>query len=208
MNIDVCESFGNMKQRAPRVVSSRGASPPPHIIGKIVEMGFSIEQAKVALASTDSGLDVEAALETLLSQAPEGDGTYNELDDESRQHTDDSEDVAPQTQQRRRPKARHSPEHSAPLQSSDDLDRPGLRRAPPSSSSGINTDQLQQHADRLLTQASDFGMSMWKNANVFWKEGKERVVKAYEEQTKGTRSPNTSASKGGKQSGSNRPKWM
>ena len=32
-------------------------------------MGFSVEQARVALASTDTGLDVEAALETLLANA-------------------------------------------------------------------------------------------------------------------------------------------
>ncbi|EGO02318.1 hypothetical protein SERLA73DRAFT_166772 [Serpula lacrymans var. lacrymans S7.3] len=47
--------------------SSRPVSPPPHIIGQIVEMGFSPQQARVALAATDTGLDVQAALETLLS---------------------------------------------------------------------------------------------------------------------------------------------
>jgi hypothetical protein len=42
---------------------SRPISPPPHIVGQIV----SPQQVRIALAATDTGLDVQAALETLLS---------------------------------------------------------------------------------------------------------------------------------------------
>ncbi|KAJ7594480.1 hypothetical protein C8J56DRAFT_1012708 [Mycena floridula] len=52
--------------------SSRTASPPPHILGQLVEMGFSIPQAKSALAATESGIDVQAALETLLANGSVG----------------------------------------------------------------------------------------------------------------------------------------
>ncbi|KAG2739468.1 hypothetical protein P692DRAFT_201811507 [Suillus brevipes Sb2] len=48
-------------------LSSRPVSPPPHIVGQIVEMGLSPQQARIALAATDTGLDVQAALETLLA---------------------------------------------------------------------------------------------------------------------------------------------
>src|SRR5262245_49615743 len=51
----------------PQTPGFRALSPPPHILGQIVEMGFSLQQARVALAATETGLDVQAALETLLS---------------------------------------------------------------------------------------------------------------------------------------------
>ncbi|KAG1803377.1 ribonucleotide reductase [Suillus variegatus] len=38
-----------------------------HIIGQIVEMGFSPQQARIALAATDTGLDVQATSGTLLA---------------------------------------------------------------------------------------------------------------------------------------------
>ncbi|KAF8872262.1 hypothetical protein BD779DRAFT_1573394 [Infundibulicybe gibba] len=57
-----------------RSTSTRSASPPPHILGQIIEMGFSVQQARVALAATDTGVDVQSALDMLLSNtaaAPE-----------------------------------------------------------------------------------------------------------------------------------------
>ncbi|KAG2753040.1 hypothetical protein P692DRAFT_20908528 [Suillus brevipes Sb2] len=48
-------------------LSSRPVSPPPHIVGQIMEMGFSPQQARIARAATDTGLDVQAALETLFA---------------------------------------------------------------------------------------------------------------------------------------------
>ena len=61
-------------QRKPPPSSSsssirRKASPPPHLLGRIVEMGFSPFEARDALAKTETGLDVEAALEMLLNGA-------------------------------------------------------------------------------------------------------------------------------------------
>jgi len=53
--------------QAAQHAASRPVSPSPHIVGQIVEMGFSPQQARVALAATDTGLDVQAALETLLA---------------------------------------------------------------------------------------------------------------------------------------------
>lgn len=44
------------------------ASPPPHILGQIVEMGFSVDQARQALAKISDGQDVQAALDVLLAE--------------------------------------------------------------------------------------------------------------------------------------------
>ncbi|KAH9926853.1 hypothetical protein B0H21DRAFT_826532 [Amylocystis lapponica] len=44
-------------QSQPHGQPSRPVSPPPHIVGQIVEMGFTPQQARVALAATDTGLE-------------------------------------------------------------------------------------------------------------------------------------------------------
>ncbi|KII94524.1 hypothetical protein PLICRDRAFT_127526 [Plicaturopsis crispa FD-325 SS-3] len=149
----------------PRPAPTRASSPPPHIIGQIVEMGFAPQQARVALAATESGVDVEAALESLLG-----------------------------AQTAERP----SPPRAA---------RPSRGRAASSgSAAGASAQpqtaaQLQEHADKLLAQASEIGASVFSRANAFWNTGKERVVKAYEE-----RAAAESASKGKARDG--RPRWM
>ncbi|KAG1818543.1 uncharacterized protein BJ212DRAFT_1446402 [Suillus subaureus] len=45
-----------LSPQAPQLqrLSSRPVSPPPHIVGQIVEMGFSPQQARIALAATDT----------------------------------------------------------------------------------------------------------------------------------------------------------
>ncbi|KZT70255.1 hypothetical protein DAEQUDRAFT_756423 [Daedalea quercina L-15889] len=182
-------------------LQSRAVSPPPHILGKIVEMGFSVEQARVALASTDTGLDVEAALETLLANAgasestprepPRADGRWSQHEPgHERYYESDEEQAAPS---RRRPAP--TPRSSAS----------GRSREPPSrngaSPSGETQRNLQEQADKLISQASEIGLSMFNRANAFWKEGKEKAMKAYEERAAASRQA-TPPSKNG------RPKWM
>jgi hypothetical protein len=52
--------------------ASRPISVPQHILGNIIKMGFSIQQVHVALTSTDSRLDIEAALKTLILNGTAG----------------------------------------------------------------------------------------------------------------------------------------
>jgi tetratricopeptide (TPR) repeat protein len=61
---------------------------------------------------------------------------------------------------------------------------------------------MQEHADRLLSQASEIGLSVLSKASTFWKEGKERVVKVYEERA------TTTTTTGQKERADGRPKWM
>src|SRR5262249_8452841 len=53
---------------SPRPPSSRAPSPPPHVLGRLVEMGFGIGQARTALLATyaDGGWHVDAAAEALV----------------------------------------------------------------------------------------------------------------------------------------------
>lgn len=155
----------------------RAVSPPPHILGRIVEMGFSIQEARIALASTDTGLDVEAALEALLSN---GVGTSS---------------------------ARPSPPPSLPRRPTNDStssQSPPPRRREPQTSAQAERN-LQEQADKIMAQASQIGLSFLSKANAAWKEGRERVQKAYVERVADP-SPEPRGSTRTPTNG--RPKWM
>ncbi|PPQ87426.1 hypothetical protein CVT25_008122 [Psilocybe cyanescens] len=59
----------NSSGKKSRITTS---SPPPHILGQLVEMGFSANQAKKALSLTTNGMDVQATLESLLGMGDSG----------------------------------------------------------------------------------------------------------------------------------------
>ncbi|KAK0207123.1 hypothetical protein DFS33DRAFT_645891 [Desarmillaria ectypa] len=171
-----------------RASPTRTVSPPPHILGQLVGMGFSIQQARIALASTDSGLDVEAALETLLNN---GAGSS-------------SRPTPPPTLPRRPPlSGRDSSSHSS--QSST---RHRKRERSTSSPSASHADSnIQEQADKLLAQASELGFSIFNKANAAWKEGRERVQKAYAERV-GADNAGDSRSGSRPSNTHGRPKWM
>ncbi|KAF8623058.1 hypothetical protein AX15_006530, partial [Amanita polypyramis BW_CC] len=154
---------------------SRSVSPPPHILGQIVEMGFSVQQARIALAATDTGLDVQTALDTLLSNG------------------------AASTSRRQ------SPTPSLPRGHRDRV----REQSRPSGVQGDNErheGNLQEQRDKLIAQASEIGLSMFNKASLFWREGKERVQKVYEERAGGS-----GLAGGPKKASSNlsgRPRWM
>ncbi|KAH9947228.1 hypothetical protein B0H21DRAFT_778711 [Amylocystis lapponica] len=156
-------------QSQPHGQPSRAVSPPPHIVGQIVEMGFTPQQARVALAATDTGLDSRGTRRARL------------------EYSDDIEhaDEIP-------------PRHRQPT--------PGRQGAsPPARESAAETQRnLQEQADKLLAQASVIGTTMFNRANAFWKEGREKVQRAYEERAAAaaTARPSTEANKNG------RPRWM
>ena len=145
-------------------------------------MGFSVQQARVALAATDTGLDVQAALEMLLSNGA-------------------ASSSSPPTPRRQSPA-------NVPALPRGHRDRIKER----SRSSSLQRDSeshesnLQDQADKLIAQASEIGISMLNKASIFWREGKERVQKAYEERATGA-----NPALGGKKPASHlsgRPKWM
>ena len=172
----------------------RTSSPPPHLVGQIVEMGFSPNQARAALASTGSGLDVQAALETLLSEAsgssptPAGQTTSAQ----SQRQSDNFQDGDGWGDEQ--------PELDAPRQRTRHQTHPSLERPLPSSSEA----NYQQHADKIIAQASEIGTQLFQRANAFWKEGKTKVQKAYEERAASSRSGSAGYNEG--QDG--KPKWM
>jgi tetratricopeptide (TPR) repeat protein len=194
----------------PPAKSTRSSSPPPHIIGQIVEMGFTPQQARIALAATDTGVDVQAALDTLLAQtAPDADvppsGAANGRAREPFADSDDEDEAV-----RRRQAERYD---------DDVLENVHPRRRPQATSRRESaghereeaaTPSVQDQADKILAQASEIGLSMFNRANAFWSQGKERVQKAYEERKAAvaTSSGSGSGAPGRAPIRDTRPKWM
>lgn len=188
---------------APSGQGSRAVSPPPHILGQIVEMGFSIQEARIALASTDTGLDVQAALETLLSNGvgsqpsaespPPPSRERSQSTQQRRSRYEDSDEERNEAQRQAPPPPRIAPRRR---------DREPAARDGSSPASDTQR-TLQEHADKFVAQASEIGINLFNRANAFWKEGKEKVQKAYEERAAASKAGNADQSHR-----NGRPKWM
>ncbi|KAL5508336.1 SWA2 [Sanghuangporus vaninii] len=168
---------------------TRSNSPPPHILGQIVEMGFSPEQARLALASTDTGIDVQQALDALISNGVGVDQELEPVQDRPRRRSSDLQDEdweehGQENQHVQRPAQRQTPSSS------------GASRTQKQTQSLIGED-IQERADKLLAQASEIGLTVFSRANALWKDGKEKMQKVYEERQTKNRQAN-----GGK------PRWM
>ncbi len=174
----------SLPERRPQ---SRAVSPPPHILGRIVEMGFSIQQARVALASTDTGLDVEAALEILLSNGA----------------ASGSDNPSPPP-----PLPRRSSHQSNITQSPPPRTRTRERERESQTSPSQGESNLQDQADKIMQQASQIGLSFFNKANAAWREGKDRVQKAYAERLAEGSTAADDGRSSGRSSANGRPKWM
>lgn len=157
-------------------------------------MGFSVQQARLALAATlgaekPGQWSVAAAVEVLAS-----DGAANA----QRQRSPDT------LQQRKQPSSRSRDQQSRQTSSRTQEDE--------SASANGNAD--------LLAQASTVGLSVLKSANAYWKTGKAQIQKAVEDNKfiqqqlqvrgglgSGSRSP-AGGSSGANTPTSGRPKWM
>ncbi|KAI6027339.1 hypothetical protein BKA83DRAFT_4227667 [Pisolithus microcarpus] len=127
------------------------ASPPPHITGQLVEMGFSPQIAQSALVSTSTADGFNS------NNHRPGGMNYNR----------DSETVVhpsrvPRTRMTRKPS---QPDSRSAQQAQPDPDAADF----PAS------------AERLLSQAGEIGRGMFSRANALFKEGKEKAMKMYEE---------------------------
>lgn len=169
---------------------ARASSPPPHIVGQIVEMGFSPQQAKHALARTDTGVNVQAALELLVGNGGESpqqndndERLARKLQADEQRHADtrfrdlDDEDAFQLERQHRR----NPPQHT-------NSDARASRRAPVDSGASNDfaseaTVDWQQQADQLYAQASEIGSSVLNKASAFWSSAKAQAQKALDERS-------------------------
>ncbi|OWZ80608.1 UBA/TS-N domain-containing protein [Cryptococcus neoformans Bt85] len=170
--------------------TSRALSPPPHIVGQIVEMGFAPAQARQALAKTSTGVDVQEALDLLLGGAGPSGSTPEvhdvEYDQRKRQEAE--------KERRRRRRAGPSRESVKPRTTEQ-------QEQDAAAAAAVNA---QEQAERILAQASEIGQSMFNKATLFWNTSKERAIKVYEEQRKVLEA----AERGEDKKKDARPKWM
>lgn len=190
------------------------ASPPPHIVGQIVEMGFAPTQARQALAKTSTGLDVQQALDLLLAAAAGGAGRQTS-GPPSRSR--DGGDVSTAAQAaaaaaaaaaaEAAEKERRRRRRAGPLR---DSIKPATQPRPQPREEQEHGNDAQDQAERILAQASEIGQSMFNKATLFWNSSKERAIKVYEEQRKAAMeaAEREDDKRKNPKSARPRPKWM
>ena len=181
-------------------------------------MGFSVSQAKKALAATENGQDVQAALESLLSGGNNGGSNFNERSPTPSIHVTQTRATPPPAPHppnvRGLPKGQKERERE---RKERELHRARREDASSTKAGPTTAADIQDQADKLLSQASEIGLSVLSRASAFWKEGKEKVVKVMEERNVGA---GTSSGVGIEERGrgknvdgrsrviDGRPKWM
>ena len=141
-------------------------------VAELVDMGFPADRSAIALATTESGLDVQAAVGWLLNQAhaEAKQKTQGRSQDRPRRSPDQLEERPRRTDSRPSArKARESEPVPAWMKGDGARSRSGQRR-PEEGSQGQEKDVTQL--------ASDIGSSLFKSANSLWKTGRKQVQKA------------------------------
>jgi tetratricopeptide (TPR) repeat protein len=178
-------------------------------------MGFSLTQARQALASTSTGLDVQIALEMLISETQSGSsagppapfssrngaGRYdNEQEDDDEAHAfrlqREEEEAAAERHRRRR---RQGPS------------RDGARRNEQQEAEQREAKEQEERdvASRLLERGNAIGVSLFNKAGALWGEGKMQVQKAMEERARAVAAAAAGAGEGGGGVvADGRPRWM
>lgn len=184
---DAAQLLGQKKPtKGPSQQRTRSNSPPPHILGQVVEMGFTIPQARQSLNQTFNAQtgqwDVSAAVERLLGSqsAMAAEGTPQRSRSEISNHE------------------RSSPPSRPPPTRRQEETRPNDTPSPL-----VNAKEIQDQAAELLAQASAYGSTAFGKAASFWKQSKASITKVIEDQT--------AASSGSGQTmdgGMIKPKWM
>jgi len=150
---------------------------------ELVEMGFSTGKSRIALESTESGTDVQAAVGWLLNHAHEDSRKKNR----SQQHPDSDEREGPQV--RRVPGRRKS--------SGASKKKPAWmrERSGPSTSQERDERQIRAEEEKDAAQyASEIGNNLFKTAGSLWKTGTKKL--------------NQAVSEFNSDSDSSQPKWM
>ncbi|KAA1084133.1 hypothetical protein PGT21_018688 [Puccinia graminis f. sp. tritici] len=181
-------STRNVQQRPSKPSVGRADSPPPHILGQVVEIGFSPARSRQALIHTRNqktgDWDVSSAVESLLgAQTQPASREENVLSS------------PPHSEPQRKPRGPPSQNHPA-------QENGQAKSELTTALAAVNAKEIQDQAAELLAQASAYGTTALGKAASFWKQGKASLTKVIEDQT-GT--SNVSASKDGD---ALKPKWM
>ena len=159
--------------------------PQDRAIAELVDMGFTLERSRVALETTASGTDVQAAVGLLLNQAHEE--SRNKLQPQ-RQEKDSSTNDRPQQPKRAPARRKSSGGGSAKPAWMREQQRSGVEQRRQDSRSPANGEKDPSQ------YAAEIGTKMFKTANSLWKTGTKKLNQAVAEFNS--------------DSDSNQPKWM
>ncbi|KAG0027486.1 hypothetical protein BGZ81_005528 [Podila clonocystis] len=152
--------------KPPRSHATKASTDEDARIAQIVSMGFSTERAKLALAMTENGRDIEAAVEYLVQN--------DEAEDQRRQPREPSANRRREADSERSKASRHDEDDDPPLTN---------YRRRNQAQELTRAQQLQQQKDKLVGSASIFGMSVLFKANDLYKQGREKVQAVMEDMT-------------------------
>jgi hypothetical protein len=166
------ERSPSVEARVPRrEPSPHAASPQDKAVAELVDMGFPANRSAIALATTESGVDVQAAVGWLLNQA------HLEAKQKTQQRSQERPRQSPDLDERpRRSKTRN-----------DDLDSSAgepvpawMRKEEGRSRSGQRKEDSQLGTqEKDVTQfATELGNNFFKSANSLWKTGQKKVQRA------------------------------
>lgn len=147
------------------VVSDERTSDHPQdkAVAELVDMGFPAEKARQALETTESGLDVQAAVGYLLNQA------HSEAQSKARSRNTTRQEETREDSGRgsSHPDARSNTSRRRP----NEYEQPRSRER----------DQTRGQEKDFEQMATEFGSTFLKTANSFWKQSTKRVQQAVQE---------------------------
>ncbi|CAE7186573.1 hypothetical protein HRS9139_07310 [Pyrenophora teres f. teres] len=157
--------------------SQRRPEPGPRnahdkAVAELVDMGFPAERSAIALATTDSGLDVQAAVGWLLNQAhaEAKQKTQARSQDRARDEPEEFDDRPRRGSSRANAReSSREPRAARPAWMKDDDAR---------SRSGQRRNEGQSQEKDVTQMASEIGNNLFKSANSLWKTGRKQVQKA------------------------------
>lgn len=141
-------------------------------VAELVNMGFPTDKSAIALATTESGLDVHAAVGWLLNQAHADAKQKTQERSQDRSRREDFGD--PPKRGDSRPSQR-----SGSREARSGASRPTwMRNDEARSRSGQRTGEGQTQEKDVTQVAADIGSTLFKSANSLWKTGRKQVQKA------------------------------
>ncbi|KAH6638954.1 hypothetical protein C7974DRAFT_387606 [Boeremia exigua] len=163
-------TINSSREETVRERSSSPMNAHDRAVAELVDMGFSADQSAIALATTDSGLDVQAAVGWILNQAHAKTKQRSQEPSQERSRRRPEELDEHPRRGNSRPSAREgrgSEPVPAWMRDEDARSRSGQRR------------QDGQRQEKDVTQvASEIGSTLFKSANSLWKQGRKQVQKA------------------------------
>lgn len=178
------------------------------LLAQMVDMGFEMEEAKVALEAT-GGEDLQSAVDLIVHNAAalrEQRPPQRQPEPQQPERYQDAMDDASDTARARMALFSDEPLPPRRKPAASAHDRP---ESPSSEFADSRQQQqqqqqqinFQQHKEKIVAQASELGGFLYKNASLFVKTGRQRINKAVEDWQEQQRAEQLHRQQG-------RPRWM